>query len=511
MFGKTSQKRINNKRREKYFRFSNANCIFFLTFATNNYIINLKTETIMKKFLRFSLMTMLALFGMGDAMAQGTEINFDDNYATLFPMVTGVSSGSGNTYVADGEFQGSATSIAVSGYTVTLTPAEEATIPNRIWATSPRLRMYSGTFSVSGANITQIEFVAGSNFNLKEPTSGTLTEKVWKGSAVSEVTFTVEKNTQLKKIIINGDDVTPVTPDPVETTGSGTLADPYTSADAIAVANALASGAKTVNDVYVKGKISSIKYTFNEEHGTATFFISDNGSTENQFQCYQVLYLENKDWKDGNSQIEVGDAVIICGKLMNYQGNTPETSTREAYIYSLNGNTVNEISVGPVTFIGDGSQGNPYLVSDLRQMTSDNYTEDKVWVKGIIIGTAKSKTALNEEDVISNIAIAVSASDTEFIPVELKSGTNFRQDINLVDHPENKGKEILIHGQIIAYFSTTGVKNLDEAVLDGVTISGISEISADTDVNAPAYNVAGQRVNSNYKGVVVKNGKKFIK
>jgi hypothetical protein len=39
----------------------------------------------------------------------------------------------------------------------------------------------------------------------------------------------------------------------------------------------------------------------------------------------------------------------------------------------------------------------------------------------------------------------------------------------------------------------------------------LNQISADTDVNAPAYNVAGQRVNSSYKGVVVKNGKKFIK
>lgn len=462
----------------------------------------------MKKFLRYSLMTMLAVFGMGNAMAQGVEINFDENYATLFPTITGVSSNDSH----DGDITEATTSTAVNGFTVTVSAKDEGVgNANRIWATSPRLRMYSGTFSVSGANITQIEFEAGSNFNLKDPTSGTLTEKVWKGSAVSEVTFTVEKNTQLKKIIINGDEVTPETPDPVVTTGSGTLADPYTSADAIAVASALASGVTTDKDVYVKGKISSITYPFDTEHGTATFYISDDGSADNGFLCYAVYYLENKEWKEGNSQINVGDEVIICGKLVNFNGNTPETSSRKAYVYSLNGNTQNEITVGPVTFIGDGSQGNPYLVSDLLQMTSDNYTEDKVWVKGIIIGTAKSKTALNEEDAVSNIAIAASASDTEFIPVELKAGTNFRQVINIVDNPGNKGKEILVHGQIMSYFSTTGVKNLDEAILDGTTITGITEISADVDVNAPAYNVAGQRVNSNFKGVVVKNGKKFVK
>ena len=32
----------------------------------------------------------------------------------------------------------------------------------------------------------------------------------------------------------------------------------------------------------------------------------------------------------------MGDEVIICGKLMNYKGNTPETVSGKAYLYSLN-------------------------------------------------------------------------------------------------------------------------------------------------------------------------------
>jgi hypothetical protein len=35
----------------------------------------------------------------------------------------------------------------------------------------------------------------------------------------------------------------------------------------------------------------------------------------------------------------VGDEVVICGKLVNYKGNTPETVANKSYIYSLNGNT----------------------------------------------------------------------------------------------------------------------------------------------------------------------------
>ena len=122
--------------------------------------------------------------------------------------------------------------------------------------------------------------------------------------------------------------------------GTGTLADPYNAAGANAAASALASGEKSAEDVYVKGIISQVKYPFDATHKTATFFISDNGSTSgSQFQCYSVKYLGNTDWAEGDTQIKVGDEVIICGKITNYQGSTPETAAKEAYIYSLNGKT----------------------------------------------------------------------------------------------------------------------------------------------------------------------------
>ena len=40
--------------------------------------------------------------------------------------------------------------------------------------------------------------------------------------------------------------------------------------------------------------------------------------------------------------------------------------------------------------------------------------------------------------------------------------------------------------------------------------TGINEVSNST-ANAPIYNLAGQRVGKDYKGVVIQNGKKFIK
>jgi hypothetical protein len=56
------------------------------------------------------------------------------------------------------------------------------------------------------------------------------------------------------------------------------------------------------------------------------------------FTAYRVLYLGNKKYTEGDL-LKAGDAVIVCGKVVNYKGNTPETSQNTGYLYSLNGKT----------------------------------------------------------------------------------------------------------------------------------------------------------------------------
>ncbi len=123
-----------------------------------------------------------------------------------------------------------------------------------------------------------------------------------------------------------------------EETGSGLADNPFTPNMANLLAGSLASGENS-DPVYVKGKVASIKYTFSANYGTATFFISADGQNDYTFQCYNVYYLENKAWVEGNTQIKEGDEVVICGSLTNYKGNTPETASKKAYVYMLNGVT----------------------------------------------------------------------------------------------------------------------------------------------------------------------------
>ena len=132
-----------------------------------------------------------------------------------------------------------------------------------------------------------------------------------------------------------------------EAGAKGSLANPYTPAEAAAAVAGLSWTSNTeyesTDEVYVAGKICKIAtngtYTEGGTYGNATFFLSADGTGDGDLQVYRALYLGNKKFEAGQTDIKVGDDVIIYGKLMNYKGNTPETVSGKAYLYSLNGKT----------------------------------------------------------------------------------------------------------------------------------------------------------------------------
>ena len=120
-----------------------------------------------------------------------------------------------------------------------------------------------------------------------------------------------------------------------EAKGSGTLDDPYNSVAANAYASSLASGETSSKKVYIKGIVSSIKEEYGTQYGNGTFYISDDGTSNNQFYVFRALYLNNEKYTEGKEQLHVGDEVVVYGSVTNYMGNTPETVQGEAYLYSL--------------------------------------------------------------------------------------------------------------------------------------------------------------------------------
>ena len=270
-----------------------------------------------------------------------------------------------------------------------------------------------------------------------------------------------------------------------EAKGSGTLNDPYNPAGAADAVKNLTwtdnNTYETTGDVYVKGKISRIadKGTFTEggSYGNASFYISEDGTKNGEFYCFRVLYLGNKKFESGQTDIKVGDEVVIYGQLMNYRGNTPETVAGKAYLYSLNGKTSDEGGGGGGggEQTGAGSYSSPYSVSAAIAAGSGTGVYVKAYIVGYVSGQVLAEGAhftADGCDVKTNLLIAESASETNVsncMPVQLPSG-NVRTGLNLADHPENLGKEVLLYGNIEKYFGTTGIKSTTYAEINGSSI-----------------------------------------
>lgn len=140
--------------------------------------------------------------------------------------------------------------------------------------------------------------------------------------------------------------------DPSPSIGSGTENDPFSPAAANEFASSLGADIPTEQVYYVKGKVVSVKEQFGTQYGNATFYISDDGTTANQFYIYKAKYLGNKKYAGEDLKLNVGDEVVVCGKLVNYIGTLPGTVQEEAYVVSINGTKGSTHERGDVN--GDG-------------------------------------------------------------------------------------------------------------------------------------------------------------
>lgn len=115
--------------------------------------------------------------------------------------------------------------------------------------------------------------------------------------------------------------------------GQGTAEEPYTVADAHKIIDVFDTSESP--EVYVRGTVVSRE--FSSQHGSMTYFISDDGTTTDQLEVYGGKYF-NKQAFTSEEQLNVGDVVIVVGKLVNYQSKTREI-TQGNYIYMQNGQT----------------------------------------------------------------------------------------------------------------------------------------------------------------------------
>lgn len=121
------------------------------------------------------------------------------------------------------------------------------------------------------------------------------------------------------------------TPEIVDITNTAETA--YT----IAKAKELIDAGKGLSEsVYVKGTVSQASKELNATYGSLSYYISDDGKTENELQVYGGLSFKGEKFTSVDD-IKVGDVVVVYGKLKKFK-TTYELDLNNILI-SLNGTT----------------------------------------------------------------------------------------------------------------------------------------------------------------------------
>ena len=122
----------------------------------------------------------------------------------------------------------------------------------------------------------------------------------------------------------------------------GSIDRPYTTEEAVKAVSNLTwtsnTDFETTDVVYVRGRITKIvdsgHYLDSGSYGNASFYIASDETPAYVLFCYRMLYFKNQKYT-GGPDIQEGDTVVICGKLLNYKQTTPETLALEAYLFAL--------------------------------------------------------------------------------------------------------------------------------------------------------------------------------
>ena len=315
------------------------------------------------------------------------------------------------------------------------------------------------------------------------------------------------------KISSSGSTIPGTQENPEDKMNHGTATNPISVADAIANAKAIGSTA-SAKDFYVKGKISSIKFEYSAQYGTATYNISDDGSAGTEFTVYGSYYFESKSWQEGQTQIAVGDEVIVCGRIINYNDKTPEFADKKNYLVSLNGKTSSE--VGPVD--------NPEDKMDHGTATAPISVADAI-DDAVAIGTSASTSDFYVKGKICSIKYEYSAeygtatyniSEDGSEGIEFTVYSSYYFDNKKWQEGDNQiavGDEVVVCGKIVNYNGNTPefVSKQNYLVsLNGNTATGIQNVRV-SETNGMVYNLTGQRVGKpTQKGIYLINGKKVL-
>lgn len=277
-------------------------------------------------------------------------------------------------------------------------------------------------------------------------------------------------------------------------TGDGSVDNPFNCAGIIAFTESLGSDVESAEMVYMKGKVYSITENFDGGFGNATFYIADDENGTNKFYAYRVYYLDNKKYTSGDV-LKVGDEVVICAKVVNYKGNTPETVQNAGYLYSLNGKTSAGTGGGSEVTgeaKGDGTLENPYNSVAANKKASELASGEKsdvVYIKGIVVSVKEQYGTLygNASFYISDDG----KSANQFYVFRALYLNNEKYTSGTLLAP---GDEVVICGKLTNYMGNTPETATGEAYLYSLKSNGGSTGGGDNPGGGTGGDVSGNSI-----------------
>ena len=335
--------------------------------------------------------------------------------------------------------------------------------------------------------------------------------------------------------------------------------DEVTVANALEIANALADGGYSDKEYRIKGYVVGTpaidkKPDSEEFYGNAKFYMGDTKGAETTIYAYQIYGL-NKEKMNREDYIKEGDLVVVQGKLQKYVKKNDAGEVIETTLEIAKGGFIVSIKSGdelpplpelptveaqPVLKFTANGQWASYTFNK-----GDFYAKD---YKGFRIeysnmNTVESGAAFN---ILINSAETHLGKDWKGDDAQVPNKTAYKNwefdsnhtvfvgdfsDFVVTDDPDttcptitqfalqacNAGNTVIIKKVVFIKQDDTEVlpeyKGDDWGgtayTVEEVT-DGIANINADKAENAVRYNLAGQKVNNDYKGVVIMNGKKML-
>ena len=333
----------------------------------------------------------------------------------------------------------------------------------------------------------------------------------------------------------------------IDPNAKGQVNNPYTVAEALEVINALENGATTADKFYVKGFVVGTPDIQKKDDGTfygnANFTIADTKGGTDLLTCYRLKGIDNANI-ESEDYIKEDDELVVMGQLQKYvSGETVTPEVKSGHIVSINVTPDPElpvVDVQPIYRFTANGQWASYTfnkanfkaaaITGFRIEYSDMTEVTEGAAFNILVNSAETHLGKDWAGNDAQVPNKTAYKNYGFDAAHTVFTGDFAEFV-ATDDPATTcptigqfslqacaaGNSVII--KKVVFIKADGTEILPEYKGDdwgggGYTIeenpTGINNVNAAKAENAVRYNLAGQKVSNDYKGVVIENGKKVV-